>query len=424
MNRPSASPNSPAGRALRVLLGVGGGIAAYKAAELVRRLRAEGCEVRCALSRSAEAFLPPLTLEVLTEHAVYRQEYITATGRGEESHIVAAQWADVVCLAPATAHLIARLALGLADDFLTTTLLAFEGPVVIAPAMHDAMWRKEPVQLNVALLDRRGVRRVGPEEGPLASGEWGMGRMAAPETISAAVIEAGAPPEAAGHSLAGRRVLVSAGPTHEALDPVRFLGNRSSGKMGFALAAEAARRGAETTLVAGPVSLPTPPGVDRINVLSALEMRDAVFASAAQADLVIMTAAVADFRPRHRVESKIKKNEGVPEIELVANPDILSELAVVAPEALRVGFAAETEVSEAAAWAKLERKNAHLLIWNDVSKKEIGFEADDNEVTVYRLEEAPVLYSQRPKTILAVDLFNLFTEILVHRGAEIARTVG
>jgi len=425
MSRRPASASPPADHALRVLLGVGGGIAAYKAAELVRRLRGEGCEVRCALSRSAEAFLSPLTLEVLSEHAVYRQEYLTPTGRGEESHIVAAQWADVVCLAPTTAHLLARLALGLADDFLTTTLLAFDGPVVMAPAMHDAMWRKEAVQKNVEMLGRRGVRWVGPEEGPLASGDWGMGRMAAPEAIVAAVVKgAGARLEGAGRSLAGRRVVVSAGPTHEALDPVRFLGNRSSGKMGFALAAEAARRGAETTLVAGPVSLSTPAGVERINVMSALEMRDALFACAPQADLVIMTAAVADFRPRRQLASKTKKGQGVPEVDLVANPDILSDLAAVAPEALRVGFAAETEVSETAVWAKLERKNAHLLIWNDVSKKEIGFEADDNEVTVYRPQEAPVLYSRRPKTALASDLLNLFTEILEHRGAEVASTVG
>lgn len=417
--------NDSQNRPLRVLLGVGGGIAAYKAAELVRRLRGAGCEVRCSLSRSAESFLPPLTLEVLSEHPVFRQEYLTATGRGEESHIAAAQWADVVCLAPTTAHLLARFALGLADDFLTTTLLAFEGPVVIAPAMHDAMWRKESVQQNVNILDQRGVRRVGPEEGPLASGEWGMGRMSAPETIVRAVMEEGANrAEAADQTLSGLRVVVSAGPTHEALDPVRFLGNRSSGKMGFALAAEAARRGAETTLVAGPVSLSTPAGVERVDVMSALEMRDAVFDHARQADVVIMTAAVADFRPEHSEVSKIKKHQGIPKIALVANPDILSELATVAPEALRVGFAAETEVSEDEVWAKLERKNAHLLIWNDVSKKDIGFEADQNEVTVYRRDEAPVFFSRRPKTLLAVDLFNLFAEILEHQGAEVASTVG
>ena len=398
----------------RVLLGVGGGIAAYKAAELVRRLVGAGCEVRCALSRSAESFLPPLTLEVLSEHAVYRQEYLTATGRGEESHIVAAQWADVICLAPATAHLLGRFSLGLADDFITTTLLAFKGPVVAAPAMHDVMWRQAAVQENVARLDARGVLRVGPEEGPLASGEWGMGRMASPETIADAVVRAAE--GSSSQSLDGRQVVVSAGPTHEALDPVRFLGNRSSGKMGFALAAEAARRGAQVTLVAGPVSLPTPAGVERIDVLTALEMRDAVHLAAVEADLVIMTAAVADYRPKEPLRSKHKKQDGPLELELIPNPDILLGLADVAPEALRVGFAAETEISESEAWGKLERKRAHVMVWNLVARSDIGFGADHNEVTLYRKGSEPTPLSRRPKTELAGDLLDHFADLLEHHG--------
>ena len=407
----------------RVLLGVGGGIAAYKAAQVVRNLVAEGCEVRCALSRSAESFIPALTLEVLSGHAVYRQEYLTPTGRGEESHIVAAQWADVVCLVPTTAHLLSRVALGLADDFLTTTLLAFDGPVVMAPAMHDVMWHQEAIQRNVETLRSRGVHFVGPEEGPLASGEWGMGRLADPADVARAVVQL-ASPEEADEAWSGRRVLISAGPTHEDLDPVRFLGNRSSGRMGFALAAEASRRGAEVRLVAGPVGLETPRGVDRVDVRTALQMQEAVYDQAPEADLVIMTAAVADFRPMERVDQKIKKEKGTPRIELVPNPDILTGLAEVAPEALRVGFAAETEVSESEAWAKLERKQAHLLIWNDVSRSSIGFESKDNEVTVYRREEAPIFLSRRPKTELARDLFDLFTEVLEHRGASVAAPVG
>src|SRR4051812_1088725 len=223
-------------RPLRVLLGVSGGIAAYKSAELVRRLRARGHEVRCALTRSAVSFVAPLTLEVLSGRPVYQEEYLSAGTGGEEAHIAAASWAEVLCLAPATAHLLARLALGLADDFLTTTALAFAGPVVVAPAMHAAMWEKETVAGHAATLARRGVRLVGPVSGPLASGGGGMGGLAALGEIVSAVEAAAGRGEGAA-PLAGRRVLAPAGPPHEPIDPVRFLGNRSSGRMGFALAA-------------------------------------------------------------------------------------------------------------------------------------------------------------------------------------------
>ena len=313
-------------RSLRVLLGVSGGIAAYKSAELVRRLRSRGHEVRCALTRSAVSFVTPLTLEVLTGHRVYQEEYLAATGSGEEAHITAAAWAEVLCVAPATTHILARLALGLGDDFLTTTALAFAGPVVVAPAMHSVMWEAEPTRQHVEALKRRGVWFAGPVEGPLASGEVGMGRMAEPEEIARAIEAAcGAGP------LAGRTVLVTAGPTHEPVDPVRFLGNRSSGKMGFALAAEAARRGARTILVAGPVALPTPPGVTRVDVVTAREMEEAVREHAPAAGLIVMAAAVADFRPSRPADRKIKKEQGLPAIELEENPDILAGLRAVAP---------------------------------------------------------------------------------------------
>ena len=403
----------------RVLLGVTGGIAAYKALELVRRLRDEGCEVRCALSRSGEAFVTPLSLEVLSGHAVYRQEYLSATGSGEEAHITAAQWADVVCVAPATTHLISRQALGLADDFLTTTLLAFTGPVVLAPAMHSNMWHQEAVVANVETLVQRGVHLVGPVEGPLASGEVGVGRMADPSQIVEEVLKTAARPEQA---LADIRVLISAGPTHEPVDPVRYLGNRSSGKMGFALAAEAARRGARTTLVAGPVALAAPPAVERVDVRTALEMRDAVHARAPEADLVIMAAAVADFRPKSPESSKIKRAVGVPAIELEENPDILAGLATVAPDALRVGFAAETEPSVDEAYAKLERKGADFLVWNDVSRSDIGFGSDHNEVTLYRRAGEPVHLDRRSKRQLAAHLMDAFTEALKDRVPRIAES--
>jgi len=403
-------------RPLRVLLGVSGGIAAYKSAELVRRFRARGHEVRCVLTRSAVSFVAPLTLEVLSGRPVHQEEYLSpGAAQGpevEEAHIAAAAWAEVLCVAPATAHVLARLALGLADDFLTTTALAFTGPVVVAPAMHSAMWEKPATRQHAAVLRGRGVWFAGPVEGPLASGEVGMGRMAEPEAIVAAV-------EAAGGSgpLAGRTVLVTAGPTHEPLDPVRFLGNRSSGRMGFALAAEAARRGARVVLVAGPVALATPSGVTRLDVGTAREMERAVREHAPAADLVVMAAAVADFRPRRVAAGKIKKKEGLPpaDIELEENPDILGGLRALAPRAVLVGFAAETGDLDRHARDKLERKGADFLVANDVSRRDIAFESEDNEVTVFRRGGEPVFFSRRPKPELAASLFDLFTATLSDR---------
>jgi len=395
-------------RSLRVLLGVTGGIAAYKSAELVRRLRARGHEVRCALTRGATAFVTPLTLEVLSGHPVWQEEYLTASGSaldpGQEAHIAAAAWAQVLCVAPATSHTLARLALGLADDFLTTTALAFDGPLVVAPAMHSTMWAKAAVQQHVEALRRRGAWLAGPVEGPLASGEVGMGRMADPEAVVAAVEgAAGAGP------LAGRTVLVTAGPTFEAIDPVRFLGNRSSGRMGFSLAAEAARRGARVVLISGPVHLAAPPGTERIDVTTALEMEAAVRSRAAEADLVIMTAAVADFRPSHPASGKIKKERGLPVIALELNPDILAGLRAFAPRAVTVGFAAETEELERNSRSKLERKGVDFLVANDVSRKDIAFDSLANEVTVFRRDGDPVFFPRRPKSELAGVLLDLFT---------------
>lgn len=394
-------------RPLRVLLGVSGGIAAYKSAELVRRLRARGHEVRCAMTRSAASFVAPLTLEVLSGRPVHQEEYLAPGVGGEEAHIAAAAWAEVLCVTPATTHVLARLALGLADDFLTTTALAFTGPVVVAPAMHSAMWEKPATRQHVETLKARGVWFAGPVEGPLASGEVGMGRMAEPEAIVEAVEAAlGAGP------LAGRTVLVTAGPTHEPLDPVRFLGNRSSGRMGFALAGEAARRGARVVLVAGPVALSTPPGVARVDVVTARDMEGAVREHAPAADLVVMAAAVADFRPRHAAPGKLKKERGLPTVELEENPDILAGLRSLAPRAVLVGFAAETEDLERHARAKLERKGADFLVANDVSRRDIAFESADNEVTVFRRQGEPVFLSRRPKGELAASLFDLFTATL------------
>lgn len=391
----------------RVLLGVTGGIAAYKAAEIVRRLTGAGAEVRVALSRSARAFVSPLTLEVLSGQPVYGEEYLEENGSGQELHIAAAAWADVLCVAPATAHVLARLALGLADDFLTTTALAFSGPLVIAPAMHFAMWEKPAVQAHVAALEARGARRIGPVVGPLASGESGMGRMADPERIAAAALRATEP-----GTLSGRTVLVSAGPTFEPVDPVRFLGNRSSGKMGFALAAEAARRGAHTILIAGPVALGTPPGVERIDVETASEMAAAVAATAPGADLVILAAAVADFRPKAQAGQKIKKERGIPALDLEPTEDILAGLFRIAPTAVRVGFAAETERLEENARAKLAKKDVHFIVANDVSRTDIAFGRDQNEVVVFSREGEPVPIPRQDKSGVAAALIDLFTRAL------------
>lgn len=392
---------------MRILLGVCGGIAAYKAALIVRRLQDAGHEVRCALTPSASSFVAPLTLEVLTGHEVYSEAYLEARGKAEEEHVAAAQWADLLLIAPATANLIARLAHGLAEDFVSTTALVFEGPVFLAPAMHDAMWRKSTVQENVAALRDIGMNFVGPEEGRLASGELGWGRMAEPETLVAAI-------EGQPRELDGRTVVISAGPTYEAVDPVRFLGNRSSGKMGFALAAEAADRGANVILVAGPVNLTTPRNVERIDVRSALEMKAEVDRAASQADVVIMAAAVSDFRPLDCSNSKIKKEAGgLEEIRLTENPDILAGLASVAPQALKVGFAAETEALASNAAAKLSRKGCDVLVANDVSRSDIGFESDENEVLVLFRDDPPVKISRRPKRALAVALWDVLAERLV-----------
>ena len=387
-----------------VLLGVTGGIAAYKAAPLVRLLRADGHEVRCACTAAAEQFVAPLTLEVLSGHPVYGQEYLRANGSGEELHMTAAQWADVVCVAPATTHTLVRLALGLGDDFLTTTLLAYSGPTIVAPAMHSQMWDKATTRDAVLRLQDRGVVVVGPAEGALASGEVGVGRMEEPEAIAAAVRRAASP-----QPLRGRRVLISAGPTHEAIDPVRFLGNRSSGRMGFALAEAAVDRGARVDLVAGPSSLSTPHGAERHDVTSARQMQVVLESLAPTADLVIMCAAVADYRPREAAEKKIKRaGRDELSLELVQNPDLLVGLKEHAAGAIRVGFAAETSDLEGEAQAKLARKGVHFLCANDVSRPDIGFESEQNEIVVFDDRGGRTMLPKSSKRRIAGDLLDLF----------------
>jgi phosphopantothenoylcysteine decarboxylase/phosphopantothenate--cysteine ligase len=363
----------------RILVAVSGGIAAYKTPELVREFVRAGHTVRCVLTRSAERFVTPLVLETLTG-APARKELFDASEEGEIDHIALADWAELLVVAPATAHLLARLAHGLADDLVTTVALATPAPLLVAPAMNVNMWRHPATRENVAVLRERGATFVGPDAGELACGWEGEGRMSEPARIAAEAWRC-----LCTQDLAGLRLLVTAGGTREPVDAVRYLGNRSSGRMGFAIAAEAARRGAETVLVAGPSALETPAGARRIDVETALEMREAVLAELPKADVVIKAAAVADFRAASRSERKIKKEdlgegEGL-SLELVRNPDILAEICRQKGDRVIVGFAAESHDVLDAARRKLERKGCDLIVANDVSAADSGFDVETNTVS-------------------------------------------
>jgi phosphopantothenoylcysteine decarboxylase/phosphopantothenate--cysteine ligase len=358
-----------------VLLGVTGGIAAYKACILTRLLRLRGATVRVVMTRSAERFVGSATLAALSEHRVYTDLWEEP---GRVLHVRLAHEADVAVIAPATANVIAKLAFGIADDLLTSTLLEAACPLVVAPAMHTGMWEHRATQANVATLVERGVRIVGPAHGSLAAGDEGMGRMCEPEDIADAIEEA----LARGRDLAGRRVVVTAGPTWEPIDPVRFIGNRSTGRMGFEVASEALSRGAEVILVVGPGTTPPPDGPTVVHVTTAEQMRDAVREAAARADAVVMAAAVADFRPESSARSKLKKEAGAPEIRLVPTPDILAELGADRDERVLVGFAAETEDVEAAGRRKLERKGLDLLVANEVGREGTGFGSETNRAAI------------------------------------------
>jgi phosphopantothenoylcysteine decarboxylase/phosphopantothenate--cysteine ligase len=362
---------------VRILLGVSGGIAAYKAAELVRRLRERGAEVRVVMTEGATRFVTPLTFQALSGEAV-RTSLWDEAAEAAMGHIELARWATQVLIAPASADLLARLAQGQADDLLTTLCLATEAPLALAPAMNRVMWAHPAVQANLDLLRARGARVLGPGSGDQACGEVGAGRMWEPEQIAQAVL---APADG---DWAGRRVLITAGPTFEDLDPVRYIGNRSSGRMGFALAAAAAAQGADVTLVSGPVHLATPPGVRRIDVRSAEQMRDAVFAALPGQHVFIATAAVADFRPEQRHASKIKKRGQTRlALELVLNPDILAEVAAQPARPFVVGFAAETDEVERYARDKLVRKKLDMIAANRVGAQDCPFDSERNALSVF-----------------------------------------
>jgi len=396
-----------------VLLCVGGGIAAYKSLELVRRLRDAGAQVQVAMTAGAQQFVTPLSFQALSGHPTRTTLWDSAAEQAM-GHIELARWADRVLVAPATADLLARLAHGLADDLVSTLCLATTAPITAAPAMNHRMWLHPATQANVATLAGRGVHIVGPADGPLAEGESGPGRLVEPVDLVAALAATIAPVPVApvGEGpLKGLRIVISAGPTYEDLDPVRYVGNRSSGKMGFALAAAAAAQGARVTLVAGPVHLATPAGVERVNVRSAAQMRDAVL-GAFPADIYIGAAAVSDYTPRRVVPQKIKKTGETLTIELVRTPDILSEVAAqTGALKLVVGFAAETHDVEKYARGKLAAKRLDLIIANQVGIAGGGFESDDNAATAY-WQGGERAFPSSSKAELAERLLDLVSERL------------
>jgi phosphopantothenoylcysteine decarboxylase/phosphopantothenate--cysteine ligase len=398
----------------RILVAVSGGIAAYKVPELVRAFVRAGHEVRCALTPEAREFVSPLVLQTLSGR-VARSELFDAAEEGEIDHIALADWAELVVVAPATANLLAKLAHGLADDLVSTLSLATQAPLLVAPAMNVNMWAHPATQENLRVLTQRGVERVGPERGELACGWEGEGRMSEPAEIAArAELLLGR------RDLVGRRILVTAGGTRERVDAVRYLGNRSSGKMGFAVAREAALRGAEVVLVSGPSGQPTPAGVRRVDVETALEMRERVLAELEAADVVVKAAAVADFRPAEPSEKKIRKEDLGPDaafsIDLVRNPDILAEVCRQKGERVVVGFAAESHDVLESARRKLERKGCDLLVANDVSRAESGFDVDINTVSFVwpdqPVEELPPL----PKSDVAAQLLDRVSKLLGERA--------
>ncbi|KRG41698.1 phosphopantothenoylcysteine decarboxylase [Stenotrophomonas pictorum JCM 9942] len=409
------SPQTPS-RSLegqKLLLCVGGGIAAYKALELVRRLRDAGAQVQVAMTAGAQQFVTPLSFQALSGQPTRTTLWDSAAEQAM-GHIELARWADRIVVAPATADLLARLAHGNADDLVTTLCLATTAPLTVCPAMNHRMWLHPATQANIALLRERGAQVIGPEDGPLAEGESGPGRLSEPLAIVAALAgHAGPAAATVPGRLHGLRVLISAGPTYEDLDPVRYVGNRSSGKMGYALAAAAAARGAQVTLVSGPVQLPTPAGVTRIDVRSAAQMREAVL-GALPADIYIGAAAVADYTPRQVSSQKLKKtaDSQTLTLELVRTPDILAEVAAQT-QALKlvVGFAAETHEVEKYARGKLVAKHLDLIIANQVGIAGNGFESDQNAAVAY-WDGGQREFPGTAKTRLAEQLLDLIAERL------------
>jgi phosphopantothenoylcysteine decarboxylase/phosphopantothenate--cysteine ligase len=391
----------------KIILGITGGIAAYKTPELVRRLRDRGAEVQVVMTRSAQEFVTETTLQAVSGKPV-RTNIWDKDAEAAMGHIELARWADLVLIAPATAEIMSRLAAGAAPDLLTTLCLATEAPLVIAPAMNHVMWSNPAVQSNRQVLEARGVRILGPDSGDQACGESGEGRMVEPDAIAAAVTGPVSVSDVERPPLFGRKVMITAGPTREAIDPVRYISNRSSGKMGYAMARAAAAAGAEVVLISGPVELTTPDNVQRVGVESAKEMFAATHERIDNIDIFIAAAAVADYSAASTPENKIKKSEAEMSIELKRTPDILASVAKLAKGPFTVGFAAETEKLREYARSKLEKKKLDMIIANQVGENR-GFDSDENTVDVF-WAAGEQSFPMMPKTELAVALIKLITE--------------
>lgn len=370
----------------RILLGVSGGIAAYKSAELIRRLQDLGADVRVVMTRAAQEFITPLTLQALSGNPVHL-DLLDPAAEAAMGHIELARWADLIVIAPASADLISRLTHGKGDDLLTTVCLARRSDLAIAPAMNEAMWHHQSTQDNLAALQQQGVHQIGPAAGGQACGDVGMGRMSEPATLAEEIgqlFETG--------SLAGKTVVITAGPTREAIDPVRYISNHSSGKMGYAIAQSAIDAGAKVVLISGPTALACPDRVTRVDVTSAQEMHQATMTNIEACDIFIASAAVADFRPIAVAEQKMKKSgQDTMTIEMVKNPDIVADVAQRENKPFVVGFAAETNDVLNYARDKMQRKNLDMIIANDVSDSTIGFNTDHNAVTILTSKQENVL---------------------------------
>ena len=365
----------------KIVVGVTGGIAAYKACDLVSRLKKQGAEIRVVLTAHACQFVPPLTFETLSGNQAYAD---TFDRKYEIGHVSLAKWADLMVVAPATANCMGKLASGIADDLLSTTMIAMRNPILMAPAMNTGMWKNPALQENLATLKRRGVMFVGPESGFLACGDEDIGRMSEPQAIVEAVLAY----FNAKNDLAGKTVVVTAGPTVERIDPVRFITNRSTGKMGYAIAEAAYQRGAEVILISGPVNLDAPAGVNRISIESSAQLCEKVLEYGVKADIVIQAAAPADFRPKFVADRKIKKTGEGMTIELESTTDIAGELGKLKHEGqILVAFAAETNDHVENARKKLVKKNADIVVLNDVSRSDAGFGVDTNIITLITAED-------------------------------------
>lgn len=386
-----------------ILLGVTGGIAAYKSAELIRLLVKAGAEVRVVMTPSAREFVQPMTYQALSGHRVYT-EIFDAEADSAMDHIDLARWADLVIIAPASANFIAKLRAGYADNLLLTLCLASQQPIAVAPAMNQQMYAKDATMENIRELGIRGIKVWGPVEGDQACGDVGLGRMLEPDGLLKLIVDYFSPGK-----LAGKQVLITAGPTREAIDPVRYISNRSSGKMGYALAQAASEAGAEVTLVSGPVSILPPTSVRCVSVVSALEMRDAVIERAPKADIFIACAAVSDYRVTNPATQKIKKNDTAMQLELIPNPDIVSEVTRLDNKPFTLGFAAETEDVERHAREKLTRKNLDMIAANQVGVEQSGFESDTNEIIVL-WPNGQQLLALKEKREIAQQLIDLLAD--------------